>query len=94
MMHSASKVRSTTHLLTDQRRKHSHENPTSIDGTTCPVCVWCRLDDYYYLDPPHKFLEIGDDGEQKCTGHDTVKKYKEGCISKKSIIILLVQELP
>jgi len=85
---SSSKEKKTISMLRGQRRKRSRENSSEIDGTTCSTCIWCRSDEKYYLDPPHRFLEIDADGEQKCRGYDAAQKYMVEHSSKNSMIAL------
>ena len=92
MMVNNRKEKKMRDMFRGQKRKHSWENTSEIDGTMCSTCIWCRTDETYYLDLPHRFLEIDTNGEQKCRGYDAAQKYLEEHSSKSSMIVLPVIE--
>ena len=71
---------SVTHLLINQQ--------CALPDTNCPCCIWCRADANFYLDPPHKFNEVDNQGQCKCNGAVAAEQYLQQCVSMKSKIQL------
>ena len=70
----------TTHLLINQW--------CTLPDTNCPCCIWCWADANFYLDPPHQFNKVDNQGQRKCNGAGAAEQYLQQRVSKKSKIQL------